>query len=132
MSEIKLTFPGNQKVNVLLRDFEIKTDQPLSAGGDGTAPTPFDYFLASVASCAGFYALNFFNSRGLSTEGFNMKVDFNWNEKNHRLDSIQFIITLPHDFPDKYISALKNAVELCTVKRTILNPPEFKTLINKN
>ncbi|MBP7796619.1 MAG: OsmC family protein [Elusimicrobiales bacterium] len=132
MSEIKLTFPSNQKVNVSFKGFEIKTDQPLSAGGDGTAPSPFDYFLASLASCAGFYAINFFRSRKLNTDGFDMKVDFDWDEKNHRLGFVNFIMTLPPDFPDKYIPALKNAVDLCTVKRTILNPPEFKTLINKN
>ncbi len=52
--EIRVTFPGGVKVEAVYKGFVIKTDQPVHQGGENTAPAPFDLFLASIATCAGF------------------------------------------------------------------------------
>ena len=57
--EIKITFPGGKKVNAEMGSRIIPTDQPVSSGGEGSAPTPFDYFLSSLGTCAGIYVLSF-------------------------------------------------------------------------
>lgn len=131
MAKMEITFPGNKKVNASFHGFEIKTDQPEFAGGDNSAPTPFDLFLASLGTCAGIFLISFFQNRNLSSEGLKLELDFEWNKEKHLLDKVKFTVTLPKDFPEKYIDAVKKSIDLCTVKRTIANPPEFETEIIK-
>lgn len=131
MAKAEVIFAGNKKVNVLFNGFEIKTDQPVHAGGEGTAPTPYDYFLASLAACAGFFAISFFQTRNLNSEGFKIEVDYQWDKVKHKLSNVDIKLTLPKDFPEKYIQALEQTVNLCSVKKTIADPPEFKTIITR-
>jgi putative redox protein len=63
LPEIKVTFPGGLRVDAEYKGFVIKTDQPVKHGGSGTAPAPFDLFLASIAACAGFYVVAFCRER---------------------------------------------------------------------
>jgi ribosomal protein S12 methylthiotransferase accessory factor len=129
--DIKVTFPGNKKVNAVFNNFEIKTDQPVMSGGDGTAPSPYDLFLASLATCAGIFAISFFQTRGLNAEGFEMNMNVSWDKVKHKLGKVTINAKVPADFPDKYMPALKQAIELCSVKRTIADPPEFETIVDK-
>ena len=66
--ELSVRFPGKKKVDVAAGSFVIHTDQSVAHGGDGSAPEPFDVFLASIGACAGVYVLAFCNSRGIPTE----------------------------------------------------------------
>ncbi len=129
MAKLEVVFAGNKKVNVKFRGFEIKTDQPIEAGGDGTAPTPYDLFLSSIAACAGIFALSFFETRKLSMNGFKIWLEVEWDSVKHRLSKAIIKMKLPPDFPDKYKKALVEAVNLCSVKRTIKDPPEFDIMI---
>ncbi len=129
--KIEVKFSGNKKVDAVFNGFEVKTDQPVNAGGNGTAPSPFELFLASVATCAGVFAISFFQTRNLNFDGFKLEMEAIWDKEKHRLSKIIYSLKLPEDFPEKYIPALKQTVELCTVKRTIFDPPEFETVINK-
>ena len=61
--EMRVTFPGGKKVDAEYKGFVIRTDQPVHQGGEGTAPAPFDLFLASIATCAGIYVLSFCQNR---------------------------------------------------------------------
>ncbi len=125
MNDMEITFPGGKKVNALLHGFEIATDQPPGGGGDGSAPTPFDLFLASLGTCAGIFALGFIQSRGLNTEGLGISVSFERDQATHLLKKASMRIKLPKDFPAKYKDAVIKAAEQCLVKRTMDNPPEF-------
>lgn len=125
MSEMKITFPGNKKVNAQWHGFEIATDQPAPAG-DGSAPTPFDLFLASLGTCAGIFALGFVQSRGLSAEGLGISVNFERDPATHLLSKAVMHITPPKGFPEKYLPALIKSAEQCLVKRTMDNPPKFE------
>ncbi len=64
--EIRVTFPGGLRVDAEYKGRLIQTDQPVYQGGEGTAPAPFDLFLASIATCSGFYVLAFCQNRGIS------------------------------------------------------------------
>ncbi|PKM98782.1 MAG: osmotically inducible protein OsmC [Elusimicrobia bacterium HGW-Elusimicrobia-3] len=122
---MQITFPGGKKVAAQWHGFEIMTDQPAPVG-EGSAPTPFDLFLASLGTCAGIFALGFIQSRGLSAEGLGIAVSFERDEATHLLSRTVMKITPPKDFPAKYLPALVKAAEQCLVKRTMDNPPKFE------
>lgn len=125
--EIKITFPGGERVNAEIDSRIIATDQPVEAGGGGAAPTPFDYFLASIGSCAGIYLLSFCRQRQIDTAGLGLtqRMEFASEGGKRRLAKIVMEITLPGGFPEKYRKAIVKAAGLCTVKKVIMDPPEF-------
>ncbi|MCX8074305.1 MAG: OsmC family protein, partial [Clostridia bacterium] len=86
-------------------------------------------FLSSLAACAGFFAISFFQTRKIDMEGFSMYMEVNWDSTKHRLSKIIISMKLPKDFPQKYINALKESVSLCSVKRTIMDPPEIDIVL---
>jgi len=129
MAEITITFPGGKKVNAEFDGRTIPTDQPTAGGGDDSAPTPFDYFLASLGTCAGIYVLSFCQQRGISTEGLALtqRMEFASNaEGKSKLAKVAMKITLPPGFPEKYRNAIVKTAELCTVKKVLQDPPEFE------
>ncbi|MHC4777916.1 MAG: OsmC family protein, partial [Planctomycetota bacterium] len=67
--EIQITFPGGKKVEAQLKEYRILTDQPVKEGGEGSAPAPFDLFLASIGTCGAYYVLTFCQTRKIPTEG---------------------------------------------------------------
>ncbi|AFS79726.1 OsmC family protein [Gottschalkia acidurici 9a] len=125
MSLAEVTFPGGKKVDVDIKGLKVKTDQPKLSGGDGTAPSPFDLFFASIASCSGFYALSFCQSKGIETEGLKVSLDVDKDEEKGLISKINIEVTLPEQFPDKYKDAILRSIDLCTVKKNILNAPDF-------
>jgi ribosomal protein S12 methylthiotransferase accessory factor len=120
-----VSFPGGKRVNASFDGFEIKTDQCVDSGGEGSAPEPYDYFLASLATCAGIYVLGFCQKRGIPHEDIHLTQSWDREEKTNRLESVRISIEVPADFPDKYHSALVRVASQCSVKKTLENPPEF-------
>jgi len=123
---MKISFPGGMRVEAVHEGFRIATDQPASHGGDGTAPSPFDLFLASIGTCVGFYALRFCQQRSLDTSGLSLTVIPHEDPKVKRVVRIRIDIALPIRFPERYREAIVRAVEQCTVKRHLLDPPRFE------
>lgn len=125
---MKIGFPGNRKVSAEFDGFTVLTDQPAAAGGDGSAPAPFDLFLASLGTCAGIFVLSFCRKRDLPTEGLEIVQTSDWDEARHKVTRVTLEITLPKDFPEKYRDSLVNTASLCTVKRHLQDPPQFEIL----
>lgn len=127
--EIKVTFPGGKKVNAELNGRVIPTDQPAEGGGEGSAPTPFDYFLASLGTCAGIYVLSFCQQRGIPADDISLtqRMEFaTAGDGKKRLARVAIEIAVPPEFPEKYHNALVKSAELCAVKKAIMDPPEFE------
>jgi putative redox protein len=124
--EMEIYFPGGKKVNALYKGFDIQTDQPEEADGDGSAPSPFDLFLASVGTCVGYYVLSFCQQRGISTEGLQLELKTQRNQDTGLIGEIGVDIYLPRDFPEKYQRAVQRAAELCAVKQHLERPPSFE------
>jgi uncharacterized OsmC-like protein len=122
---IDISFPGRKKVVARIGEILITTDQPVADGGDGSAPAPFTLFLTSIATCAGYYALQFCLSRNISTEGMSCRVFFTYDEQEHRYTAVRIALALPLGFPDKYRDAIVRAMDLCAVKKNLLQPPKF-------
>lgn len=123
--EMTVTFDGGLKVNAHLKNFIIQTDQPKSAGGDETAPEPFAHFLSSLGTCAGFFIVRFCQTRQISTDGIQLHQYNDWNKEKKLVENIHLEIELPDSFPKKYASALIRATNECSVKKTLMNPPNI-------
>jgi len=130
--EMKISFEGKKKVNAEFNGQIIATDQPLQAGGDGSAPAPFTLFLASIGTCAGIYVKSFCDQRNISTEEIFITQKMNYNYKTRLIDQIELKLHLPGSFPEKYKPAVINAVNLCAVKEHLNNPPEIDVKIQTN
>ena len=127
--ELKIVYGDNYRIDVAYKGFTVKTDQPVRDGGDGTAPSPFDFFLVSLAACAGYYALAFCKERKIPTEGLAVTMTTERGEVSKMIDKISITVDLPAGFPDKYRSALVKAVDHCTVKAHILRAPQFEVVV---
>lgn len=128
--EIEITFPGGARVDAQLNPHTIHTDQRQRDGGEGSAPTPFDTFLASIGACAGIYVLNFLRQRELPTAGVRLIQRMQRDSATGLVGQIDLEIELRDDFPEKYRPAIIRAAELCTVKKQIEKPPQFNVTAN--
>ncbi|MDH4008255.1 MAG: OsmC family protein [Desulfuromonadales bacterium] len=123
---MEITFPGGVRVNAQYNGFDIATDQPEKNGGENSAPAPFDLFLVSLGTCAGFYALRFCQQRELTTDGMRMSLTTRRNPETKRLDRIEITLNLPDGFPEKYRGAIIRATDQCAVKKVLVDPPEIE------
>ena len=115
----------------------IKTDQSVKYGGEGSAPAPFEHFLASIGTCAGIFILSFCQERKIPTENISLLQRLEYGvtpEGKTFIEKIIVEIIVPPDFPEKYHNALIKVADQCAVKKTILNPPkiEVRTSLQKN
>lgn len=124
--DMKITFPGNRKVAAEFDGKVVMTDQPVEAGGDGSAPAPFDLFLASLGTCAGIFVLSFCKKRDIPTEGLEIVQSAEWDEAAHRVSKVSLRIKLPKGFPEKYRDSVISTANLCTVKKHLAAPPAFE------
>ena len=126
--EFAVSFPGGACVDAACGDRVIRTDQPVSGGGNGSAPTPFDLFLASLGTCAGIYVLSFCRQRGLPTDDIRIVERVEMDGETHLVSEVTLEIQLPADFPEKYAPALIRAADLCAVKRHLEHPPAISVM----
>ena len=124
--EMEVTFPGGARVDAQFGSFTINTDQPQLGGGEGSAPTPFATFLASLGTCAGIYVLSFLKQRGLPTDGVRIIQKTHANPVTGMIAQVELEIQVPNDFPEKYKEALTRAAGLCAVKKHLEEPPRFE------
>ena len=123
--EMEITFPGGARVDANFSGFTLKTDQPVQGGGEGSAPTPFATFLASIGTCAGIYVLGFCQQRGIPTEGIKLVQRMHSDQMTGLVGQIDLEIQLPPDFPAKYKDAVIRSAEQCAVKKHLEHPPTF-------
>ncbi len=125
-NEIKIVFGGGLKVDAEYKGFRVLTDQPVHQGGGGTAPSPFDYFLVSLATCAGFYALEFCQARKIPTDRLGVTMATERGEVSKMIEKVVITVDLPPGFPEKYRAPIVKAIDHCAVKAHILRPPRFE------
>ena len=124
--EMTIEFPGSARVVARFGPFTVETDLPAQAGGEGSAPTPFETFLASLGTCAGVYVLGFCRQRGLPVKDIRLIQRAQLNPKTNLAESISLDIQLPPDFPEEYRAGVIRAAEQCKVKKHFESPPEIE------
>ena len=123
-----ISFPGGVSVDATVNGHTVHTDQPRPLGDD-EAMSPFDMFLASAGTCMGFYALRFCQERGIPTEGLGLTLEPERDPASNRVVTVRIGLQLPDEFPNKYRDAILRAVDHCSVKRHLVEPPRFELSI---
>lgn len=124
-SEILVTLPGGRRVDARLGEHVVRTDQPRDNGGEDTAPSPFQLFLAAIGTCAGIFVQGFCAKRGLPTEGIRI-VERTRYAEDGTLVGVDLDIEVPAGFPEKYREALVRVADQCSVKKAIQAQPVFQ------
>src|SRR5664279_3416722 len=125
---IEITFDGGKVVTTHSHGHIIKTDQPVISGGQNTAPSPFELFMASIGTCAGIYVKSFCDNRKIPTEKIKIIQTSEYDEGTGLPLNFKLDIQLPADFPEKYKEAVISVAELCKVKKTIAAQPVFEVI----
>lgn len=125
-TKFDITFPGNKKVNANFHDFTISADQPVSAGGDNTAPSAFELFLASIGMCTGFHVLTFCQSRSIPTDNISLTQTVVRSDKMPIVEKVIVEINLPPDFPEQYKTEIVRVAQSCSVKKFLDAPPKIQ------
>lgn len=121
--DMEIVFPGGKRVDALYKGFRIESDQPPHGGGEGSAPAPFDLFLASIGTCAGIYVLSFCQERGIASEGVKVTLRTERDPETKMIAHMNINVQLPQGFPEKYKNAVMRAAGLCAVKKHLHHPP---------
>lgn len=124
--EIKVNFLDNLRLEAKFDDFTVIADQPIRYKGDGSAPSPFDYFLASSALCAAYFIKVYCNSRDISTDGIRLSQNNIVDPEDRYNQIFQIQVELPAHISDKDRQGILRSVERCTVKKVVQTGPEFK------
>jgi putative redox protein len=128
--EMRIYHEGGMRVSASCNGLTIKTDQSIDSGGGGEYPEPFTLMIASIGTCAGIYVYRFCQERDIPTKGIELHLKTEEGADQKPLEAISIEITLPEDFPEKYRRAIVRVADMCTVKRLILNPPEFRISVS--
>lgn len=127
--ELIITLDGRRRITAHIGGHQIRTDQPVSNGGEDSAPSPFDVFLASLGTCAGIFVQGFCATRGIDTSGIRIH-EWPLYDAQGTLKSVELAIDLPGGFPQRYREPLLRVIEQCSVKRAIAAKPEFLVRIS--
>ena len=125
---IEVGFPKGKQVSANIKGFDLLTDQPIPAGGNNEAPSPFDFFLSSLATCAGYYALSFCQSRDIDTTGMSLELSREVDPETRLISDIEIKLITPEGFPTKYEKAIIKSMNQCSVKKHLEHPPVITTI----
>ncbi len=124
--EIKVNFLENLRLEAKFDDFTVVTDQPIRYKGDGSAPGPFDYFLASSALCAAYFVRVYCLSRKIPTENIRLSQNNIVDPENRYNQIFQIQVELPESISDKDRQGILRSIDRCTVKKVVQTGPKFK------
>ncbi|MCX7218092.1 MAG: YcaO-like family protein [Burkholderiales bacterium] len=123
--EIKVNFLDKLRLEAKFDDFTVIADQPIRYKGDGSAPGPFDYFLASSALCAAYFVKLYCDTRNISTENIRLSQNNIVDPENRYAQIFKIQVELPADISDKDRQGILRSIERCTVKKVVQEGPTF-------
>jgi ribosomal protein S12 methylthiotransferase accessory factor len=123
--EIKVNFLDKLRLEAKFDDFTVVADQPIRYKGDGSAPGPFDYFLASSALCAAYFVKLYCETRNISTEHIRLSQNNIVDPENRYQQIFKIQVELPADISAKDRQGILRSIERCTVKKVVQTGPEF-------
>ncbi len=130
--EIKVNYLDNLRLEAKFDDFTVISDQPIRYKGDGSAPGPFDYFLASSAMCAAYFVKVYCNARDIPTENIRLSQNNIVDPENRYQQIFRIQIELPEDISDKDRQGILRSIDRCTVKKVVQQGPEFQIEVVEN
>ncbi|MCE8015531.1 OsmC domain/YcaO domain-containing protein [Halomonas sp. MCCC 1A17488] len=124
--EIKVNFLENLRLEAKFDDFTVITDQPIRYKGDGSAPSPFDYFLASSALCAAYFVRVYCKARDIPTENIRLSQNNIVDPENRYNQIFKIQVELPEDISEKDREGILRSIDRCTVKKVVQTGPDFQ------
>lgn len=123
--QIKVNFLDNLRVEAKFDDFTVVADQPIRYKGDGSAPGPFDYFLASSAMCAAYFVKVYCLARDIPTENIRLSQNNIVDPEDRYKQIFKIQVELPEGLSEKDRTGILRSIERCTVKKVVQTGPEF-------
>ncbi len=123
--EIKVNFLDKLRLEAKFDDFTVVSDQPIRYKGDGSAPGPFDYFLASSALCAAYFVKLYCETRGIPTDNIRLSQNNIVDPENRYKQTFKIQVELPADLSAKDRQGILRSIDRCTVKKAVQAGPEF-------
>ena len=123
--EIKVNFLDKLRLEAKFDDFTVIADQPIRYKGDGSAPGPFDYFLASSALCAAYFVKLYCDTRNIPTENIRLSQNNIVDPENRYQQTFKIQVELPPDIAEVDRRGILSSIERCTVKKVVQTGPEF-------
>ncbi len=123
--EIKVNFLDKLRLEAKFDDFTVIADQPVRYKGDGSAPGPFDYFLASSALCAAYFIKLYCDTRNIPTENIRLSQNNIVDPENRYQQTFKIQVELPPDISEVNRRGILASIERCTVKKVVQTGPEF-------
>lgn len=123
--EIKVNFLDNLRLEAKFDDFTVIADQPIRYKGDGSAPGPFDYFLASSALCAAYFVKLYCQTRNIPTDNIRLSQNNIVDPENRYAQIFKIQVELPADISAKDRQGILRSIDRCTVKKVVQTGPEF-------
>jgi len=123
--EIKVNFLDKLRLEAKFDDFTVVADQPIRYKGDGSAPGPFDYFLASSALCAAYFVKLYCDTRNIATDNIRLSQNNIVDPENRYQQIFKIQVELPAELSDKDRQGILRSIERCTVKKVVQAGPEF-------
>jgi uncharacterized OsmC-like protein len=122
---------GGDRFDIEIGGHTITVDQPVGNGGEGTAPTPTELLVASLASCVAFYARRYLTRHGLDTEGLAVQAAYQLDDRPARVASMDLQLTVPAGTPQSRIQPLLAVASHCTVHNTLRDPPHISITLTE-
>jgi uncharacterized OsmC-like protein len=124
--EVKVSHLGNVKFKIQSRSHSILCDQPAENGGEDCAMTPPELMLASLGSCAAFYAVQYLKTRNLAHHGVEVTVTAEKVKQPARLGNFNIHVVCPVPLTEQQTAGLMRSVHSCLIHNTLLSPPEIQ------
>jgi uncharacterized OsmC-like protein len=124
-----ISYLGGMKLLASHSGFEVICDQPEDQGGENTAMTPTQLFVASLAMCVGTYVLFFAKRHSIPVEGMKIETDYQMAKDPYRVGAIQVRVLMPAPVSDAHRTALQRTAESCVVHNAFHHPPETKITV---
>jgi ribosomal protein S12 methylthiotransferase accessory factor len=124
--EINVNFLDNLRLEAKFDDFTVLTDQPIRYKGDGSAPSPFDYFLASSALCAAYFVRVYCLARDIPTDNIRLSQNNIVDPEDRYNQIFKIQVELPEDLPEKHRQGILRSIDRCTVKKVVQTGPTFE------
>ena len=127
--ETTVHYLGGVKFEVGAGSHRVLCDQPAANGGEDAGLSPPAFLLASLGTCAAFYALQYLRTRALPAEGLSVKVHAAKAHQPARLASFRIEVDIPQELDDRHKEGVLRAVKSCLIHNTLLQPPAIQTVI---
>jgi putative redox protein len=124
VDRMEVRFRSGESYYIDVRGHRVRVDQPVDAGGDDTAPTPTELFVASLATCVAFYAGRYLSRHGYTRDGLGVSVEYDMaTDRPARVAAVRLTLRAPPGLPVERWPALRAVATHCTIHNTLERPP---------